>query len=171
MIHMMNEKDLRLFRKVCEYLASDNAGERDNAAVKASRMLSDRGLRWSDLMFRTPAFSASPFDEPQPERRGYEPAEQWPQPEQWPPRRYREASERAAKVRQRSTTRNGYKAADLIKFCAHKSDRLSGWDLEFISSLYQQKRFGLTDSQWTQLFRIGKNLGAVHETVPSKTAC
>jgi hypothetical protein len=52
---------------VLEMLSSDYAGERDAAALAATRLVRDAGLRWVDL-FQPPAVREQPLRTPPPSR-------------------------------------------------------------------------------------------------------
>lgn len=144
--------------KFAGMLTSDHDGEIAVAARMATRILREMGLTWAELVRN--AFSPV---KPQ--------AKQGPRPDEgFGPARDRDWAndrqagrqyERTQQAPQWSSTRDGFKAWDLIRWADAHRDKLDRWENDFITSLLPRgPNTKLSDKQWQILLRIAGTTGA-----------
>ena len=172
-------------RAIIGMLGSDHDGERANAARLATAELRRLGLTWADLVNR--AFGQAP-PRPQPAQQqpsypqagaGFANAFQWPnwqtaaQPradaataqqqafrdrqrgswEQPPPR------QRTYSASRRTSSRDGYRLWDLVRFASLHGQRLSRWENDLLATfLAYGPNCAASEAQWKHLLLIAEKL-------------
>ena len=161
----MGSLDAVRFSKICEMLTSSHDGERAVAAAKATSMLREAGLTWTDLVTRamTRKGSGVPYvDELERAcRRAAQEAAARPPPPPQPPREPPPA---------RFNRRFGLDAAELLQLIDLQR-KLSDWERKFLTSLIERNRLSrrrkqkleLTDRQWDHLIRIALDQSVIKE--------
>jgi hypothetical protein len=126
--------------KVCEYLTSSHDGERAAAAFKASTMLRDAGVTWTELVDWAVAYhsiKAQPQEAPKAQQ-----------------------DERPAT---RSAEWKGYRASALVaKLRAAHEEELSKWERKFVKSLSDWgDALRCSPAQWDVLLMMSRRFGLV----------
>jgi len=144
--------------KLLGMLGSDHAGERDNAAVAANRIVQDAGLTWDQVLRRPmPAWVGEPRKPPPPRPATWAPWDDAPGEDQTPPPPTGERKPKRAKASKTSPKPKPQPWQDVVKLLLTKHNTsLSAWEMEFLGGLHRFRE--LSEKQRAVLGRIAERV-------------
>lgn len=138
--------DVDRFARIVEMLGSSYEQERSTAALRATQMLQDAGLTWTDVARRALTPQPKP---PLPREEVSDVMHQYA----------RHRAQRQANPRHKVV--DGVKAKDILEALTLRPDKLNSWEKSFVKSLVHQNHDGrgLTEKQWTHVIGLAEKSG------------